>query len=151
MHGINRLWKSKSLWKSVAMLFRTGRKFMYFWVLCALSLSSRMVSWRSIQCVQVSSLALASFPGRMGGEKTSSLLPRGLGTRLHRHWFNLKMLESFSQLYSQFLHWQWNRSGRLSYRQTNVCSMVPEIELAKLSAILSQPWAWDNELRMCSD
>ena len=25
---------------------------------------------------------LASFPGRVGGEKTSSLLPRGLGTRL---------------------------------------------------------------------
>ena len=26
--------------------------------------------------------SLASFPGRVGGEKTSSLLPRGLGKRL---------------------------------------------------------------------
>ena len=26
---------------------------------------------------------VASFPGRVGGEKTSSLLPRGLGTRLY--------------------------------------------------------------------
>ena len=29
--------------------------------------------------------SLASFPGRVGGEKASSLLPRGLGTRLVHH------------------------------------------------------------------